>query len=91
MIFRKIVVTAAIACLVLAFTACGDDDSSSFVSPEKETSSSIAESSSERSGGDPSSPSFFCKIQPVHRLQEQLFCKVKQLGDVIFEYADSLF
>ena len=57
MIFRKIVVTAAIACLVLAFTACGDDDSSSFVSPEKETSSSIAESSSERSGGDPSSPS----------------------------------
>ena len=57
MIFRKIVVTAAIACLVLAFTACGDDDSSSFVEPEKETSSSIAESSSERSGGDPSSPS----------------------------------
>ena len=57
MIFRKIVVTAAIACLVLAFTACGDDDSGSFVSPEKETSSSIAESSSERSGGDPSSPS----------------------------------
>ena len=56
MIFRKIVVTAAIACLVLAFTACGDDDSSSFVEPEKETSSSIAESSSERSGGDPSSP-----------------------------------
>lgn len=55
MIFRKIVVTAAIACLVLAFTACGDDDSSSFVEPEKETSSSIAESSSERSGGDPSS------------------------------------
>ncbi len=57
MIFRKIVVTAAIACLVLAFTACGDDDSGSFVSPEKETSSSIAESSSERSGGNPSSPS----------------------------------
>ena len=57
MMFRKIVVTAAIACLVLAFTACGDDDSSSFVEPEKETSSSIAESSSERSGGDPSSPS----------------------------------
>ncbi len=40
MIFRKIVVTAAIACLVLAFTACGDDDSSSFVEPEKESSSS---------------------------------------------------
>ena len=57
MIFRKIVVPAALACLVLAFTACGDDDSSSFVEPEKETSSSIAESSSERSGGDPSSPS----------------------------------
>lgn len=57
MIFRKIVVTAAIACLVLAFTACGDDDSSSFVEPEKETSSSIAESSSEQGGGDPSSPS----------------------------------
>ena len=33
----------------------------------------------------------FSKIQPVHRLQEQLFCKVKQLGDVVFEYADSLF
>lgn len=57
MIFRKIVVTAAIACLVLAFTACGDDDSSSFVEPEKETSSSIAESSSEQGGGDPSSSS----------------------------------
>lgn len=40
MIFRKIVVIAAIACLVLAFTACGDDDSSSFVEPEKESSSS---------------------------------------------------
>ena len=46
MIFRKIVVTAAIACLVLAFTACGDDDSSSFVEPEKESSSSPSSSSS---------------------------------------------
>ncbi len=46
MIFRKIVVTAAIACLVLAFTACGDDDSSSFVEPEKESSDSGSVSSS---------------------------------------------
>ena len=42
MTFRKIVVTAAIACLVFAFTACGDDDSSSFVEPEKESSDSGA-------------------------------------------------
>lgn len=50
MIFRKIVVTAAIACLVLSFTACGDDDSSSFVEPEKESSSSEILSSSDGNG-----------------------------------------
>ena len=60
MIFRKIVVTAAIACLVLAFTACGDDDSSSFVEPEKESSSSEILSSSDGTSdgnGDKSSSS----------------------------------
>lgn len=56
MIFRKIVVTAAIACLVLAFTACGDDDSSSFVSPEKESSDSGATLSGDsHEGSSPSS------------------------------------
>jgi len=49
MIFRKIVVTAAIACLVLAFTACGDDESSSGVAPESageiSTNSSASSSS----------------------------------------------
>ena len=49
--------TLALFAITMSFIACGDDDSSSFVEPEKETSSSIAESSSERSGGDPSSPS----------------------------------
>ena len=48
MIFRKIVVTAAIACLVLAFTACGDDDSS-FAPRDDESSSSIEEESSSSS------------------------------------------
>ena len=60
MIFRKIVVTAAIACLVLAFTACGDDDSSSFVEPEKESSSSEILSSGDGTSdgnGDKSSSS----------------------------------
>ncbi|MBR6122476.1 hypothetical protein IKQ19_02525 [Candidatus Saccharibacteria bacterium] len=60
MMFRKIVVTAAIACLVLAFTACGDDDSSSFVEPEKESSSSEILSSSDGTSdgnGDKSSSS----------------------------------
>jgi len=60
MIFRKIVVTAAVACLVLAFTACGDDDSSSFVEPEKESSSSEILSSSDGTSdgnGDKSSSS----------------------------------
>lgn len=56
MIFRKIVVTAAIACLVLAFTACGDDDSSSFVEPEKESSDSGATLSGDsHEGSSPSS------------------------------------
>ena len=55
MIFRKIVVTAAIACLVLAFTAC-DDDSSSFVEPEKESSDSGATLSGDsHEGSSPSS------------------------------------
>ena len=55
MIFRKIVVTAAIACLVLAFTACGDDDSSSFVEPEKESSDSSSGSVSSSSTNSSSS------------------------------------
>ena len=55
MIFRKIVVTAAIACLVLAFTACGDDDSSSFVEPEKESSDSGGDSVSSSSTNSSSS------------------------------------
>ena len=57
MIFRKIVVTAAIACLVLAFTACGDDDSSSFVEPEKESSSNVILSGDSHEGSSPSSSS----------------------------------
>ena len=57
MIFRKIVVTAAIACLVLAFTACGDDDSSSFVEPEKESSSNVILSGDSHEGSNPSSSS----------------------------------
>ena len=48
--------TAAIACLVLAFTACGDDDSSSFVEPEKESSDSGATLSGDsHEGSSPSS------------------------------------
>ncbi|MCQ2053876.1 MAG: hypothetical protein MJY82_01125 [Fibrobacter sp.] len=47
----------AAACLTFSLAACGDNDSSSFVEPEKETNTSLAESSSERSGGDPSTPS----------------------------------
>jgi len=55
MIFRKIVVTAAIACLVLAFTACGDDESSSGVAPE--SAGEISTNSSASSSDDDSSSS----------------------------------
>jgi uncharacterized protein (TIGR02145 family) len=48
MMFRKNVVTVAITCLILAFVACGDDESS-FAPQDDESSRSIEEESSSSS------------------------------------------
>ena len=68
----------ALFAITMSFTACGDDESSSGVAPE--------------SAGEISTNIVFCKIQPVHRLQEQFFCNIEQLGNVVeFFVIESLY